>query len=163
MVHDNWRKGAPPGRANSWNFKGVLKEWNRNIFGDILYKKRMLRKKQRETDNKLISGWNNDLIALQQHIWKLYEDTLANEEIFWFQNSRAEWLEQKYQIFHAVTTIRRTRNHIYSLQDQAGHQIQDANALIKHAIEYYTGLFECDSDYVPLGVHGLFPNLREEA
>lgn len=76
-----------------------------------------------DIDRRLARGWNSQLVSLQKQTWKLYEENLANEELLWFQKSRAKWLEcgdRNTRYFHGVTTIRRQRNIISSLLDDNG-------------------------------------------
>ncbi|KAL1310123.1 uncharacterized protein [Arachis hypogaea] len=78
---------------DSWNncmndFQNSLRIWNSNVFGDINKKKsRILRRLQGITNN-ISNGYNRFLEDLQGRLWAEYEETLAQEELLWFQKSR---------------------------------------------------------------------------
>lgn len=105
------------------------------------------------------------LFNIQSETWKQYEEIVANEEILWYQKSRAKWLEfrdRNTRYFHGVTTIRRRRNHILALQNDQGQWIREQDQLECHAIEFYANLFKNDSHFIPFCVQGRFASLTEE-
>lgn len=144
-------------------FQGVLKDWNREIFGNIFYQKKKLLKKLRDIDRRLLHGWNDHLLNSQKTTWKEYEDILAKEEIHWFQKSRAKWIEfgdRNTKYFHGVTTIRRRRNHIITLQDDTGGWISDPRCLETMATSYFKNLFSSTKSIIPYVLSGHFPPLE---
>lgn len=90
---------------------------------------------------------------------------LAQEEILWLQKSRAKWLEcgdRNTRYFHRVATVRRRRNHITALQNEAGKWVDNTTDLESLATNYYMNLFSTDSVPEPLPLSHSFPILEEE-
>lgn len=74
-----------------------------------------------------------------------------NEEIFWKQKSRLDWLkagDRNTRFFHATTKNRRAQNHIHSLIDEEGKEWFEENDLGRVAEVYFRSLFA--SEYVGL-------------
>lgn len=104
--------------------QGVLKDWNKKTFGNIFATKRSLMKKFQRIDRDLKRWWNDQLINLRKHTWKVYEATLAKEELLWFHKSRSKWLEfgdMNTKYFHGIIVVRRRKNHISTLQNDQGN------------------------------------------
>lgn len=80
------------------------------------------------------------------------------EELIWFQKSRSKWLEfgdRNTRFFHGVTTIRRRKNHITTLQNDNGDWVHDVKLLENMATNYYKDLFK-DTAIYPLFFTGSF-------
>lgn len=119
MTHDDF-----PGLvARNWNYQEewnsnissltrVLKDWNKNVFGNIKYKKQRLMNRLDVISRSLSHGWNPFLLYLQDHLWREYEKVLFQEEIMWYQKSRCKWLQfgdKNTNYFHGTTIFRRKR------------------------------------------------------
>jgi hypothetical protein len=161
-VQNSWQ-----GEDRQWNLKMKklqcdLKAWNKEVFGWIHDKKRKLLKHLEWLDNKkrLSSNvrWDDEI----RTTWLEYEQILVQEEILWFQKSRAKWLsfgDRNTKYFHGVTTIRRRRNRYDMLKDDDGRWINEAHQLEEHVSSYYIKMFEGENNYSPLGISGTFPPL----
>lgn len=133
-------------------FQVTLKDWNKKTFGHIFKRNKMLREELNKLDKKLDRGWNQQLFISQKDIWKQYEEVLAQEEILWYKKSRTQWLEfgdRNTCYFHEVATIRRRRNHISSLQNEASFWVNNPNDLEQMATAYYVNLFIGDEVFLP--------------
>ncbi|XP_025630405.1 uncharacterized protein [Arachis hypogaea] len=80
LVNSSWDM------QNSWseginNFRDSLKEWNTNVFGDILKRKKTLLKRFQGIASSLSQGRNDFLEKLCTDLWKEYENVLAQEEL----------------------------------------------------------------------------------
>ncbi|KAL0848127.1 hypothetical protein Bca101_021374 [Brassica carinata] len=67
-----------------------------------------------------------------------------NEEIFWKQKSRLDWLkagDMNTKFFHATTKNRRAQNHIHSLVDANGKEWFEEIDLGRIAEDYFKSLF----------------------
>lgn len=49
---------------------GVLKDWNKQVLGNIFVKKWELLQKIKSLDRQLHMGWNNNVVKLQMETWK---------------------------------------------------------------------------------------------
>lgn len=72
LVKGNWKY------SNDWNsnlhsFTGVLKDWNKNIFGNITLRKNRLLNRLHGIAKKLDNGFNPFLQWLQKKLWGKYE------------------------------------------------------------------------------------------
>lgn len=73
-------------------FQGVVRKWNREVFGDIFERKSGLMRRLEEVDNQIASNNSLELDKLRSKIWGEYEKVLQQEELLWFQKSRSKWL-----------------------------------------------------------------------
>lgn len=70
---------------------------------------------------------------------------LNQEEVFWFQKLRTQWLEQgdkNTKYYHTVTKVKRKFNRVEALMDSEGQWIYDNKALKNIAFDFYQKLFE---------------------
>ena len=66
---------------------------------------------------------NIDSLSRQKEIVVLIENLLDQEEIFWLQRGRANWLmhgDRNTSFFHNAATTRKNRNNIKNLLDDTG-------------------------------------------
>lgn len=81
------------------------------------------------------------------------------EELFWLQRSRIQWLKQGDRntwLFHAATRTRRTINSIPVIEDSQGGGVVYEEKDITHVIsEYFRGIFTSNSNDPFTQIHGL--------
>lgn len=162
LVENNWRGSIENFPRQLKELQVVLKEWNKDTFGNIFIQKKRLMNKLRDIDRRLSHGWNDHLLNIQKSTWLAYEDILAKEELLWFQKSRAKWIEfgdRNTNYFHGVATIRRRRNRITTLQDYQGVWVSDPRQLEALATNYFRNLFSNSEVVVPYPFCRLFPIL----
>eukprot|EP00253_Pinus_taeda_P020386 PITA_20386 len=104
--------------------KGRLKEWNKNEFGNIFKAKGEVETNLKEINQILITeGYTEErqeLVDSLQHEW---ENRCLQEEIFWRQKSRVQWIkegERNTKFFHKSTIDHRNHNRIVKLTDHLG-------------------------------------------
>ncbi|KAG7559082.1 Reverse transcriptase domain [Arabidopsis thaliana x Arabidopsis arenosa] len=71
-------------------------------------------------------------------------DAFREEEIFWKQKSRANWLDEgdeNTKYFHASTKQRRAINRIIGLQDHNGTWIESEEGIEQIAVKYFNNFF----------------------
>lgn len=84
LVKDKWdRKGS--WGANITSLIEAIKIWNKNVFGNITYRKYCLLNRLHGISRSLQNGWNPYLLKLQKKLWNEYEVVLYQEEVTWFQ------------------------------------------------------------------------------
>jgi hypothetical protein len=69
---------------------------------------------------------------------------LRQEELMWYQRSRAKWLtdgDRNTKYYHLKTVNRRRRNNIVMLKDGHGQWVDDVKQLQKLANDFYRNLF----------------------
>ena len=90
-----------------------------------------------------------ELSQLRQEL----NDEYYNEEIFWKQKSRLDWLkagDMNTRFFHATTKNQRAQNHIHSLVDSDGKEWFEENDLGRVPEEYFGNLFASEDIGVQL-------------
>ena len=86
---------------------------------------------------------------------------MAQEEIFWWQKSRKDWIlhrDRNIIFFHQKTIARRRRNRIEAIKDSMGDQIYNEKDIRSHAVEYFSSLFKSEAhSYQTYFVPNFFP------
>ncbi|XP_061955562.1 uncharacterized protein LOC133677489 [Populus nigra] len=84
-----------------------------------------------------------DLITSERDKAKLFARLSKDEEAFYRQRSRIQWLhlgDRNTKFFHRSLLHRQSRNRIHALADEAGHIIHDQNDLGHLVVRYYQNL-----------------------
>ena len=100
--------------------------WDREFFERAKTENKKLKK---ELEKMRRGPMNVDSQARQKEILVLIENLLEQEEIYWVQHGRANWLlhgDRKTSFFHNAATARKKRNHVKKLRgdDKVWMQIQ---------------------------------------
>lgn len=98
-------------------------------------------------------GPNPFLSNLNRHLQKDYEGILLQEECYWKQKSRDNWIalgDRNTSYFHASTTINKGRRWILSLQDHNEVWISNHDELKDMATAFYKMLYTAEGIYSPL-------------
>ncbi|KAL5846682.1 hypothetical protein ACOSQ3_010206 [Xanthoceras sorbifolium] len=142
-----------------------LKDWNRDSFGCIFRRKRVLLARILGIQKSLSFNYNSSLVSLEYHLSREYNDIINQEEMFWHQKSRNNWLrcgDRNTKFFHLSTMIRRRRNKIEGLRDVNGDWVDDKFGLKRIACDYFISLFSYKNasfDYASLPA--LFPTIDD--
>uniref|UniRef100_A0A803Q6R6 Reverse transcriptase domain-containing protein n=1 Tax=Cannabis sativa TaxID=3483 RepID=A0A803Q6R6_CANSA len=122
----------------------ALQRWHVSKFGNF--------KKQISEVQKKVSLLNNaaatlaDMIELQNSE-SILDDLLAQEEKYWHQRSRVDWLQsgdQNTKFFHAHATSRKSKNTIRSLINSQGFTVTSKTDMTNTICAYYDNLFASD-------------------
>jgi len=151
--------------TNVSHLTDVLAKWNKDTFGNIFHKKKIVLARLGGIQTKLAISYHGGLAKLEKKLSDEYQEILYQEELLWFQRSREEWIisgDRNTAYYHAATTIRKARNKITSLRDDTGHWITDEKSLADHIRNYFAMLFT--EDYGPHRRYervGGFPSLSQ--
>lgn len=94
------------------NFSKAAISWNKNVFGNIFRKKRWTLARIKGVQDSQSKSFSHNLISLEKDLVADYNNILAQEELLWFQKSRAKWIvmgERNTRYFHLSTIIRRRK------------------------------------------------------
>lgn len=113
MVKENWVINWE-WSFNSKAFTEAASRWNSAVFGNIFRKKDRVRSRLEGIDRVLASGSGslNSLERLQKQLWAEYNDILIQEEVFWAQQARCDWLalgDKNTRFFHNYVKVKRRR------------------------------------------------------
>lgn len=122
-------------------------QWNRNVFGNIFQRKQKLETRIRGIQCASNFGTSIYLQKLERNLISELNEVLDQEETFWFQKSRADWVrdgDRNTRFYHNSAIIRRNKNHIRFLKINGvwtdGHLL-----LSSHITDYFKNLF-CRAD-----------------
>ncbi|XP_031124258.1 uncharacterized protein LOC116026974 [Ipomoea triloba] len=151
---------------NIASLTATLDRWNRDVFGNILRRKRSLLARLKGVQRRLASGFNAGLLKLEKKLTEKYHEVLYQEELLWSQRSREEWIvsgDRNTAYYHAATLIRNSRNSIVSLRDGTGEGIMEGNNLKDHVRNFYVHLFTTEGNAYPYHLlDGSYPRLMPE-
>jgi hypothetical protein len=130
------------------NLTVQLKEWNREIFGNIFKRKKELLARLNGIQNSPHYGYSSFLDSLEKDLQAQLENTLYQEECLWFQKSRSQWIadgDWNTKYYYSKTIIRRRKNKILTLRDDAGNWIDEPENLKSLVRQFYVDLFTEDT------------------
>jgi hypothetical protein len=126
------------------NFKMLLKQWNKNCFGDIFQSIQDIERQLEEIQKTFISGSRTtDLMKEEEMLREQLEERRKQEEILWKQKSRVQWLkegERNTKFFHRTVMHRRHVNRITHLEDGQGNIVREHSKIEAELINFYRDL-----------------------
>jgi hypothetical protein len=121
-----------------------LHRWDRNI---LKGPRKRLRELQSELNQILSGPLTDDAITKQREVQLQIEELLEQEELYWVQRGRVNWLkygDQNTAFFHRSASARRKRNFIRQLKNVAGDIVDDQGQLLNMAADYFQHLFTAE-------------------
>eukprot|EP00253_Pinus_taeda_P025366 PITA_25366 len=109
------------------HIKACLKVWNKNEFANIFKAKRETELKLQEMNQIIITnGFTEERQKLTNSLQEDWENRCLQEEIFWRQKSRIQWIkegERNTKFFHKTTIDNRAHNRIIKIKDSQGIEL----------------------------------------
>lgn len=93
------------------------------MFGNIFSRRRKVLARLRGIQKINQNGNSHHLHDLEEQLTREYNSILNQEEIFWFQKARTEWLDcgdRNIKYFHTLTRIKRKANKVEALVNEDG-------------------------------------------
>jgi hypothetical protein len=138
-------EGDKPIQDNLQNLQSVIKDWKLNTLDVVLAKKRKLMSRIGGIQNRLQNGGSfYSLRELEKNLQLVLSEILRQEELMWFQRSRAKWLadgDRNTRYYHLKVINRRRRNNIVMLRNDQGNLVDDPVQLQGMVNFYYQDLF----------------------
>ncbi|XP_050211700.1 uncharacterized protein LOC126661863 [Mercurialis annua] len=143
LVKNIWSE--PDTFSNSiQKFTGVVKDWNFKEFGNIFKKKNSLLARLGEIQKALDMHHSQNLRDREKHLRIELDKVLFQEELFWFQKSRTEWItdgDRNTAFYHKNVSHMRRMNNIKVLKNEYGEIVEDQTLLKGMARDYFQKLY----------------------
>lgn len=157
VIQSAWARAAAHGHAPTLMTKlnqvhDELHTWDRKI---LKKPAQQMKKLKRELEKLRRGPMTDDSIAAQKEILLRLELLLEQEEIFWVQRARANWLkhgDRNTNFFHHFATSRKKKNMVRGLVDDQGVKHEDMATMGVMVQEYFTHLFTSEVNEVDDGV-----------
>jgi exonuclease III len=124
--------------------KYKLKEWNKEIFGNINQGKKNIEDKMRKLQEICIAeGYTEDRKKEEIQMTQEWEARCQQEETLWRQKSRIRWLregERNTKFFHRTTIARRAHNKILKIKDQDGIERESHKEIETTLVNHFHGI-----------------------
>jgi hypothetical protein len=117
-----------------------LHDWDRMT---LKGPKKWIAKLKKELEHLRRGAVTPESIGRQKEVQVLIDNLLEQEEIYWLQRGRANWLmhgDRNTSYFHNAATARKKRNLIRRLLDDTGVW-KEGTQLNNHVVDYFTNLF----------------------
>lgn len=129
-----------------------LHAWDRNT---LKGPKKRISKLKRELEKLKAGPLNSDTRSRQKEVQVLLENILDQEELYWLQRGRANWLlhgDRNTAFFHKAAMARKKRNQIKKLMDDNGTWHQGSDELKQLISGYFINLFSSEVQSPDLNV-----------
>lgn len=113
-----------------------LQSWSRQKFGDKKAKLEQLKKRLVEMKfNGKQYEEGAEILLTERHIQNLQMD----EEIYWRQKSRVEWLKEgdkNTKFFHSKASTRKKKTRIWGAMNNQNRWVEDGDEVVKQFCDY---------------------------
>eukprot|EP00253_Pinus_taeda_P012913 PITA_12913 len=121
--------------------KSKLKAWNKKEFGNILKARIETKQKLQEINQiNITKGFNEERQKLTNSLQEEWEDQRLQEEIFWRQKSRIQWIkegERNTKFFHKSTMAHRAHNRITKIKDSQGIELVSHKDMESSLVQHF--------------------------
>lgn len=118
-----------------------MKLWSRHELGDRKKQVDRLMEELRNIKQCHLHSVDGDRI---KKIEKRLDAILMDEEIYWKQRSKADWLKEgdrNTKIFHAKASLRKRKNKIWGILDEDEKWIEEVEDIERMFCEYFATSF----------------------
>ena len=147
------------------NSMAQLQVWSMEKFGDKNKKlKELIKKLLDAKENSCQYEKENDIISIEKQIQRM----LMDEELYWKQRLRADWLKggaKNTKFFYAKASSRKRKNKIEGIEDISKIWQKDKNEVERRFCEYFQELFTTSSpgnDQISAALQGLSSKVTTE-
>uniref|UniRef100_A0A803PY51 Reverse transcriptase domain-containing protein n=1 Tax=Cannabis sativa TaxID=3483 RepID=A0A803PY51_CANSA len=148
LIQQNWHQVTTGNVAdifvnNLQRCAESLQQWHQQKFGS--FKKNISRAQKKVKDLNNDNDRSPTVIQELKHHENVLDDLLAQEETYWQQRSRVDWLQngdQNTKFFHAYASSRRKHNTIKFLNDDRGIAVHSKQGMTDIITAYFGDLFK---------------------
>jgi hypothetical protein len=148
------------------NTSSNLREWNRDVFGNIFKRKERILRRLEGINRKLQNSHIDRLIILRDELWEEYNVIVKQEDVYWQHQAHTKWLtlgDKNTKFFHMSALQRRRKNKIAALQDNNGQWIYEENALQNLMVNFYKNLYSSSHiTDIDFPTYQSFPTIKED-
>ncbi|KAH9734317.1 reverse transcriptase domain-containing protein [Citrus sinensis] len=163
-LYRNWssENSAQSFRQATKTSMGRLLGWSKREFRKRDRKLEKLKFQLRELKQRRVQFVDGEEIRKME---KQIQNILMDEEIYWNQRSRADWLKEgdkNTKIFHGKATARRKKNRIWGIEDNFGRWIEEPIEVEHEFCNYFTKLFtstQPSQDQIAAALEGITPRV----
>jgi hypothetical protein len=141
----------------------ALHSWDKHV---LKGPRKRLRELQADLNQVMSGPLSDEAISKQRDIQLKMENLLEQEELYWVQRGRVNWLkhgDQNTAFFHRFATGRRKRNFIKYLKNEDGDIIEDHDQVMGIARDYFQTLFTAEvQDPDPNVLNKVLPSVTPE-
>ncbi|KAF7827642.1 reverse transcriptase [Senna tora] len=143
LVKDKWDNAADlTSMLNQFSIS--LKDWNKNVFGHILKRKKNLLSRLKGIQRAKERKFNHFLAKLEKELKQELEDILNQEETLWYQKVRCAWIkdgDRNTKYYHTKAINRRRRNKILMLKKENGEWEENLEEVKGIVVKFFKDLF----------------------
>ncbi|KAK4257184.1 hypothetical protein QN277_006806 [Acacia crassicarpa] len=128
-------------------FQTTARNWHDTRVGNFSKKKRELIRRLEGIDKSRRDNLHTGLYRLEKKLWNEYHKVATQEELFWFQRSRCNWLQsgdRNTRFFHASAVIKRRKFRVDAIQNDAGEWVEDQQTAKMMAHDFFLNLYSRD-------------------
>ncbi|XP_019157735.1 PREDICTED: uncharacterized protein LOC109154388 [Ipomoea nil] len=142
-----------------------LLSWNHSTFGSIFQRKKRVLVRIEGVQKALANRPRSDLIKLNKKLQKELEEILNQEELYWFQKSREDWIasgDRNTRFYHAATAAKKANSRITTLRNNRDEWLTSDEEILNHITDFFTNLYTEDMrESRQIGWRRSFPTLLE--
>ncbi|XP_030495229.2 uncharacterized protein LOC115711029 [Cannabis sativa] len=150
IISANWNKNAGTQRdifqqlTDSIQMcSNNLQQWHNGKYGHMKQHIKEAQARVEQLNNCVVpdSNFSQEVQSAEA----ILDELLANEEQYWQQRSRVDWLksgDRNTKFFHAKASSRKSNNHITKLQDGNGQYVHSDDDIASVITQYFTSLFK---------------------
>ena len=160
-MKNNWNTDVSYYQAVS-EFSQQVKKWNKDSFGNIFQRKKGLLARIGGVQRALERWLLRSLYRLEAKLKRELEEVLMQEELFWLQKSKRDWVlfsDRNTAYFHQKTLTRWRRNRIDVVKAEDGRWLYDIDDIKKQATNFFFNLYTSEQELYQ--VCGNFPPIVE--
>uniref|UniRef100_A0A803QCS5 Reverse transcriptase domain-containing protein n=1 Tax=Cannabis sativa TaxID=3483 RepID=A0A803QCS5_CANSA len=123
-----------------------LQNWHQRKYGSM--KKNITATQSRVNELNNLTHRDNDNMRELKRAETILDDLLEQEEIYWQQRSRVDWLssgDRNTKFFHAKASARKSNNKIKSLINEAGVRVHSKVDMAATIHDYFASIFGADT------------------
>ena len=125
--------------------KPRLKNWNKDVFGDLRLFEAALHDRLKELDRLESSGnWSGDLRQERVNVKKELNGILVKKEIMVRQKLKIQWAKQgdaNSSLFHRLLNARKSKNFISKIELDSGEILTREEDIVREIISFFKGLY----------------------